>query len=110
MDYKPPYRLLILNYLMQGPNYAYELTKRIMLDSEGILKFSFGRLYPILVDMEDAGLVTRKNVEANGKLLGYYTITPAGREVYTVERLNWSIFAETVSEIVSLVPLSEGGA
>lgn len=50
--------LVVLSLLAEGPSYGYLLTKEAAARSEGALRLTPGMLYPLLKELEGAGLIT----------------------------------------------------
>lgn len=71
--------LAVLNTLLGGERYGYELVKA--LAAVPALSVSEGTLYPILSRLRLQGLVkTRLEESPEGPARKYYALTPAGRE------------------------------
>ena len=58
--------LLVLHVLAQGENHGYGIAKLIKDQSEGVLDFKEGTLYPTLHGMEKQGLIRRINRKKAG--------------------------------------------
>ena len=67
--------VLALSTLLEKDSYGY----RIIKDLAPITDISESTLYPILKRLEAAELLRVYNVEHNGRLRKYYSITPAGK-------------------------------
>lgn len=71
--------LAVLNTLMAGERYGYEMVKA--LAAVPALSVAEGTLYPILSRLRLQGLVrTRLEESPEGPARKYYALTPAGRE------------------------------
>jgi PadR family transcriptional regulator PadR len=71
----------------EGPSYGYELIKTLKEDSKNIFEFQEGTLYPLLYRLEDKGLVSSEQREAeSGKKRRYYSITAKGKGVLTLKQ------------------------
>ena len=93
--------LLILALIEERARHGYEIGKLIEGRSEGALKFRVGSLYPILVRLEDRGLIKGRWVEREGEQRRrYYRITPKGRRFLEAERQTWESFTNTVNRII----------
>ena len=104
MNIKGSLPLLILHVLSAGPSHGYEIAKQINLQTEGILDFKGGTLYPTLHTLEQEGLIDSYTQEENGRLRRYYRLKDAGRKALVVETEEWSRFVSAVNQIL------EGGA
>jgi len=93
--------LLILALLEERPRHGYEIGKLIESLSGGCLKFRIGSLYPILVRLEDRGLIKGRWVEREGEQRRrYYKTTPQGARFLKSERETWESFTSAVNKII----------
>ena len=67
--------ICVLASISDEDSYGYQMIK----DISPYVEISESTLYPILRRLEEAGCLTVKNVEHNGRLRKYYRITDAGR-------------------------------
>lgn len=73
--------LLILYVLSEKELTMYAVHKQITSNFGSYTQPSFGAIKPGLTRLEKAGLIrTRKAMSDGGKLSGYYSITPEGRQ------------------------------
>ena len=69
----------ILNVLIDGESYGYQIVKELEARSQGYFKFKEGTLYPALHRLEKSGLITGKwQMLPNGRQRRYYYITAKG--------------------------------
>ena len=66
--------ICVLASISDEDSYGYQMIK----DISPYVEISESTLYPILRRLEEAGCLTVKNVEHNGRLRKYYHITDAG--------------------------------
>jgi len=93
--------MLVLSIIEKRARHGYEIGKHIETSSGGRLTFRVGSLYPILVRLEDRGLITGKWVEGAGeRRRRYYRITPLGRRALAKERTLWRQFVLTINDLV----------
>ena len=93
--------LLILALLEARPRHGYEIGKLIEARSNGKLTFRIGSLYPVLVRLEDRGLISGKWMEKAGeRRRRFYRLTPAGRSVLGRQRSAWEEFSAAVNQIL----------
>ena len=64
----------VLAVIRREDSYGYQIVKEI----QPYIAISESTLYPILRRLEEAGQLTVRSVEHNGRLRKYYRITPAG--------------------------------
>ncbi len=82
--------------------YGYQIAKRLERGGEGFLRGKQSALYPVLRNLEAAGLLASQ-VEPSvaGPPRRYYRITTTGREVLDAGQQNWRStrdFVDTVLE------------
>jgi transcriptional regulator len=93
--------LLILSLLESRARHGYELGKLIEARSSGRLTFRIGSLYPVLVRLEDRGLISGKWIEKPGeRRRRFYRLTPPGRKVLERQRSAWEEFSAAVNQIL----------
>lgn len=68
--------ICVLSAIKYNDSYGYKIIK----DMSPYLKISESTLYPILKRLEEAGCLTVRSEEYNGRLRKYYSITPAGKK------------------------------
>ena len=81
---------IILQQLLKGDNYGYELGKQISLISQGGLEMKEATLYTAFRRLESAGHIRSYWGDAQaGARRRYYAITPEGTERLSKDLLNW---------------------
>lgn len=83
--------ICVLAAIKNEDSYGYKIIK----DIKPYLTISESTLYPILRRLEEAGHLTVRSEEFNGRLRKYYRITPAGQK-------RIKEFAEEWKEIMSV--------
>ena len=68
--------ICVLLAIKYKDSYGYKIIK----DMSPYLKISESTLYPILKRLEEAGCLTVRSEEFNGRLRKYYSITSAGKK------------------------------
>ena len=68
--------ICVLSAIKYKDSYGYKIIK----DMSPYLKISESMLYPILKRLEEAGCLTVRSEEFNGRLRKYYSITSAGKK------------------------------
>jgi DNA-binding PadR family transcriptional regulator len=71
-------RLALLGFLSWGPLSGYRLKQLIEMSISNFWTESYGQIYPMLRELERAGLA-KARVAKGGRSRTTYTITPAGR-------------------------------
>jgi len=108
--------LMVLAVLADGPLYGYAISKRVASQSDNQVRITPGVLYPLLHEIEAAGLVTSswETVKADdreegdrGRRRKWYRLTPKGRR-----KLASRIESHRRSQAIldSFLRPSEGGA
>ncbi|MFJ8579042.1 PadR family transcriptional regulator [Micromonospora sp. NPDC093277] len=92
--------LCVLGLLRDRESYGYELAQS--LDAAGIGPIQGGTLYPVLLRLQRAGLVTALWREgASGPARKYYRITDHGRAALSRGGHDWTAFVTPVTAIVT---------
>ena len=93
--------LLVLTLLEARPRHGYDLGKLIEERTKGEICFRIGSLYPILVRLEDRGLIAGRWLEEPGeRRRRQYRLTPSGRKFLKDQRSAWEEFVATINQIV----------
>src|SRR5215475_991415 len=72
-----------------GLIHGYGIARRIEQISQGVLELNQGTLYPMLLQLEQAGWITSKwGVSDTGRKAKFYSITKAGRKQLEAEAEN----------------------
>lgn len=100
MNLKGSLPLLILHVLSHGPNHGYQIAKQIKQESQGILDFKEGTLYPTLHGMEKQGLVEAYSEIENGRERRYYRLTDKGRRALKTELEEWKAYTKAVNAVL----------
>ena len=100
MNLKGSLSMLILHIVAAGPSHGYEIAKRIKQQSEGVLDFKEGTLYPTLHSMEEQGLLEAYTHVENGRTRRYYRLTEAGHTMQKQQRAEWQRYARAVNLIL----------
>lgn len=93
--------LLILALLEARPRHGYEIGKLIETLSSGRLTFRIGSLYPVLVRLEDRGLISGRWTEKAGeRRRRFYRLTSNGKRMLARQRSAWEEFSDAVNQIL----------
>lgn len=93
--------MLILDVVARGPTYGYEITQRILHESEGYFELKEGSLYPALHRLERQKLLSSYWSESEeGRRRKYYKITAAGKRALETKREEWNQFAAGVGGVL----------
>jgi PadR family transcriptional regulator, regulatory protein PadR len=92
--------LCVLGLLRDRESYGYELAQS--LDAAGIGPIQGGTLYPVLLRLQRAGLITARWREgAGGPARKYYRITDDGRAALSRGGHDWQAFVTPVTALVT---------
>ncbi|MCC6614467.1 MAG: PadR family transcriptional regulator [Anaerolineae bacterium] len=106
MNFRGSLTLLILYVLSKGPNHGYQIAKAIKQQSQGILDFKEGTLYPTLHGLEGQGMIQAFEQAENGRTRRYYRLTQDGRALLEEELDEWSRYSSAVNDILKGAQLS----
>jgi transcriptional regulator len=102
MAFKGDLEALILAVLADHALHGYEISKRIRSQSQEVLKYGEGQLYPALHKLEESGFIEAEWMMQDGKPdRKVYSITPNGREELERHRSAWAKFVSGVGDIFS---------
>jgi transcriptional regulator len=99
--------MLILQVVLPGATYGYEITQEVLKQSQGYFQMKEGSLYPALHRLERDRLLKShwKNAES-GRRRKYYKITASGKKSLKAKRAEWQEFSSGVEGILG-VPVNE---
>jgi len=89
-------KLFILKVLFEEPLHGYEISKRIGSLTNGCCAPTEGALYPVLREFEKYQYLVCKNETVNGRQRKTYTITPKGKEAYSIGIAAWQETAQVL--------------
>ena len=95
--------LVLLAVLGQSrqPLYGYQIAKRLEEAGEGVLAGKQSALYPVLRNLEGAGLLASEvEPSVSGPPRRYYRITKLGREVLREWVAAWSATRDSVDKLL----------
>lgn len=103
MGFKGDLEALILAILADHALHGYEISKRIRTQSQEVLKYGEGQLYPALHKLEESGFIAAEWMMQDGKPdRKVYSITPSGREELERHKSAWAKFSAGVGNIFSI--------
>lgn len=90
----------VLSIVSEEETYGYLVAQRLNEGGLGVVKG--GTLYPLLSRLEqDGDVVTSWRDGAGGPGRKYYSITPTGEQRLTTLRVDWQIFSDHATAIIS---------
>ncbi len=82
--------MVVLEILVRGAMYGYELSEAVAQRSGKILSLGRGTLYPLLYNLEAKGLVAAEWQEnAGSRRRRYYSITSEGKKHLSRQKKQW---------------------
>lgn len=94
---------LILALLDVEPRHGYEISRRIELQSRGVLRVHAASLYPLLYRMEKRGWIVGRWVEKpDERRRRYYRLTTSGRRALDAQRRQWTEFVAAVARVAGV--------
>jgi PadR family transcriptional regulator PadR len=100
MNLKGSLPLLILYTLSKGDNHGYQIAKSIKQQSEGVLDFKEGTLYPTLHTLEKSHLIEGYNKDEAGRTRRYYRLTNSGGSMLHEQLKEWRTYANAVNRVL----------
>jgi PadR family transcriptional regulator, regulatory protein PadR len=95
--------ILVLSLLEDRPRHGYDISKLIEIRSGGALRFHVTTLYPLLHRLETQGWIEGRWVEKpEQRRRRYYTLTPQGRDVLSVQRKSWKEFVAAIGRVIGV--------
>jgi transcriptional regulator len=86
-----------------GPLHGYRIARRIEQISGHQLALNQGTLYPALLKLEQAGLISSKwGVSESGRRVRIYSLTRAGRKQLNAEEAQWQRAASIVERFLKI--------
>lgn len=101
MNMKGSLPMLVLRVLNTGDHHGYRIAKQIKEQSDGVLDFKEGTLYPTLHGLENQGLIESYEQDKNGRTRRYYRITDTGRGELVNQQAEWEQFSRAVNQILN---------
>ncbi len=92
---------LVLALLAGGDKHGYGIRREIADRSRQYFNLAFGRLYPMLDDLEERGLVQSRMVKVGEiRERRVYAITSTGRKELEMRRIKWRRFLEGMNQVL----------
>ena len=97
----------ILSLLARGDSYGYEIIQQVHDLTNGQVRWTTGTLYPLLHNLENKGLITSFQREAEGRpgpKRKYYRLTSKGAKALVDERQQWLSVHEALMKLWGPMP------
>lgn len=96
--------LLVLGTLSRQARHGYAIRRELANRSRSYFTPAFGRLYPLLADLERRGLVLGRNEKAGeNRVIRVYVLTARGRHELAFRRMKWKKFSTSVNRVLARV-------
>jgi transcriptional regulator len=93
--------LLVMRILQSGPANGWDMTQRIRLISDEVLRVNYGSLYPALHRLETRGWIEAEwGVSESNRRAKFYKLTSAGRKQLAAETETWKRFSQAIERIL----------
>jgi len=92
--------LLVLALLKKEPTCGYRLRQMAIDQSNHLFAPVFGRIYPLLAELEKSGLLKSRMEPGGRRGQKIYSITPRGEERLTQLTVNWKLFSRSMERII----------
>jgi len=93
--------LIVLKMLQSGPANGWDITQRIQLLSEDVLRVNYGSLYPALHRLEARGWIKSEwGASDSNRRAKFYQLTSVGRKEVEAERAIWDRFSSALEAIL----------
>ena len=97
--------MLILKLLEDKDMYGYQMIEQLSKMSNNAFTLKAGTLYPLLHSLEQQGMVTSYDDNADsGRVRKYYSITKKGRRLLADKKAEWENYVSAVNQVL------QGGA
>jgi PadR family transcriptional regulator PadR len=94
--------MLILKLLEAKDMYGYQIIDELSQKSDELFRLKTGTLYPILHGLENEGMVTSYDENADSqRVRKYYSLTGKGRALLNKKHTEWSAYSKAVSFIMN---------
>lgn len=101
--------LLVLGVLHDGPAHGYGIVREVAERSNGVLHLEEGLVYPLLHELERAGLIESRWEDGGRRRRKVYTLTADGAARHAVELARWQSETDAVAAVLRPTR-AEGGA
>jgi len=97
--------MLVLKLLDTKDMYGYQIIDELSKRSDDVFRLKTGTLYPLLHGLENDGIVTSYNENADSRRVRkYYRLTGKGRDLLALKESEWSAYTKAVGLVM------DGGA
>ena len=93
--------LIILSLLSRRAMYGYEIVATVKEETDGVLEWKAGSLYPSLHKLEKGGMIRGEwEGEPGSRQRKYYHVTEAGRNALSDKEDSWSQLSKAITQLM----------
>ena len=93
--------MLVLKLLEVKDMYGYQIIEELSQKSEDVFRLKTGTLYPLLHGLENSGMVTSYDENAdNGRPRKYYHLTKKGAGLLAQKQAEWEAYSKSVGLVM----------
>ena len=93
--------MLLLKLLEDKDMYGYQMIEELSKKSDDTFTLKAGTLYPLLHNLEQQGMVTSYDENADSlRVREYYSITKKGRGLLADKKAEWKAFSSAVNQVL----------
>lgn len=108
MAFRGDLETLILGVLQEGDLHGYEIAKRIKRESDSLLSYGEGQMYPALHALEAEGAISAHWETQEGKpARRVYSLTGHGGDALAERRAHWERFRDGVTRMLEPKPKTQ---
>jgi len=94
--------MLVLKLLEAKDMYGYQIIEELSQKSETVFHLKTGTLYPLLHGLENSGMVTSYDQNADSqRVRKYYRITGKGKGLLAQKQLEWAAYSKAVGMVMN---------
>jgi PadR family transcriptional regulator PadR len=93
--------MLILKLLENKDMYGYEMIEELSKKSSNVFNLKAGTLYPILHNLENDGIVTSYDDNADSaRIRKYYHLSSKGKKLLIDKQTEWTAYSKAVNKVL----------
>lgn len=93
--------MLILKLLEDKDMYGYQMIEELSKRSDDTFSLKAGTLYPLLHNLEEQGIVTSYDENADSaRVRKYYNITKKGKKLLADKKAEWKAYSSAVNQVL----------
>ncbi len=93
--------MLVLKLLDGGDKYGYQMIEELSKQSDDTFSLKAGTLYPLLHKLEQKGMVTSYDENADSaRVRKYYRLTKKGKGLLVAKEVEWKVYTKAVNQVL----------